>query len=233
MRKLLLSGVAGLALLAASMGVAKAADTFVAPDTAYDWSGFYLGGDIGYGEANFKGCIECEEASIADAAQLDLNGIAGGVHAGFNHQMDNNLVLGIEADVMFTDWNDNAGTTDVDDSQKGKVDLLGSVRGRLGLAMDRTLIYATGGVAFSDAEWTSIRSSDTDTAKLNGIGGVVGGGAEFMLTDNISLRGEGLYYFIGDKKDVSGFSEGSPGEHVEFDDAFVVRVGASIHFGNP
>lgn len=229
MRKLLLSGVAALAMLTAAAGVAAAADVIVEP--VHDWSGLYLGGSIGYGDADFRGCVECDAASAADAADLNLNGIAGGFHVGFNHQMDNNIVVGIEGDVMFTDWSDHAPTISDDEWQNGNVDLLGSVRLRLGMAMDRSLFYVTGGAAFSNAKWTSTRDSDVDSTKLNGVGGVIGAGAEFMVTEKISLRGEGLYYMIGKKKDISDFSESTDGEHVKFDDAFVVRVGASIHFG--
>jgi opacity protein-like surface antigen len=93
------------------------------------------------------------------------------------------------------------------------------------------LFYITGGAAFSDAEWISTRDSNVDSTKLNGVGGVIGAGAEFMVMDKVSLRGEGLYYIISEKEDISDFSSSTDGEYVEFDDAFVVRVGASIHFG--
>ncbi len=67
-----------------------------------------------------------------------------GAFAGYNYQFDNNFVLGIEGDVDYN-WNDNdyAGVNVGTDWQ-------GSVRGRVGYAFDRALIYGTAG-------WTATR----------------------------------------------------------------------------
>ena len=238
MSNLLLSGVAGLAMLAASTGVAMAADPVIAEPAAYDWSGLYLGAHVGYGEAYYDGCIECTDSDdILDAGELDLNGVAGGIHGGFNHQFDS-IVIGIEGDLTFTGFEDEddipcAGDCESSredgDHQVGEVDFLASVRGRLGFAFDRALIYGTGGVAFTQASWETHQHGNDDKAKFNDLGGVVGGGFEYAATDAISVRAEGLYYFFGDKQSVSDFHSAETGESVEFDDAFVVRVGASWH----
>lgn len=235
MSNLLLSGVAGLAMLAASTGVAMAADPVIAEPAAYDWSGLYLGAHVGYGEANFDGCLECTDADdILDAGDLDLNGVAGGIHGGYNHQFDS-FVLGVEGDLTWTGFEDegdapNGSGTEAGDHHVGEVDLLASVRGRLGFAFDRALIYGTGGVAFTQASWETHQHGNDDKAKFNDLGGVVGGGIEYAATDAISVRAEGLYYFFGDKEDITNFhSATGEDDDVEFDDAFVVRVGATWH----
>ncbi len=58
--------------------------------------------------------------------------MAGGLHVGYNWQKPGGWVFGIEGDVSFAD----------------DIDYLATIRGRLGYAMDSTLIYATGGAAF-------------------------------------------------------------------------------------
>lgn len=225
-RRALLSGAAALAITVASGGVAWAQNGM----SDYDWSGGYVGLDLGYGAGNFVGCEECAD-SIIDAATLNLNGLAGGFHAGFNHQM-NNLVLGVEGDVMFTGWTDHNEPPN-DEAQTGRIDLLASLRARAGVATDHSLLYLTGGVAFGQASWEAEHFHSggfSDSTTYNSIGGVVGGGGEFMVAEDISLRIEGLYYLFNDAHDVSGFHSGGAGEHVDFKDAFVVRAGVTVHF---
>ncbi len=224
----LLASVAGAAVLGGFVGIAQAADLTPEP-TPFDWSGLYIGAHIGYGEAFMDGCIECSSSSVGRAERLNLDGVTGGLHGGYNLQFDNNIVGGIEADISFNDWSDRENTSSVD-AQSAKVDTLGTVRLRLGYAIDDTLIFASGGLAFTDAEWTNDRDGTEDTAHLNDLGGVVGGGLEHMITDNVSLRAEGFYYFFDDTDDISGFSEGSPGNHVRLDDMYVVRAGVTFHF---
>jgi outer membrane immunogenic protein len=227
----LLTTVAVAVAFSGFIGTARAADV-VPQDTGVDWSGFYLGAQIGYGQAYMSGCIECTFAfdtpSFAD--DLNLNGIAGGLHAGYNWQ-SGAMVFGIEGDVNFTDWKDSVTSPlDPGDVEKASVDTLGSIRGRLGITAGDALLYGTAGVALSDAEWTSLDSGSSDTAHFKNIGGVVGGGVELMVFSNTSIRAQGLYYFFNDKEDVSSFNRGATGEHIDLDDMYVVSVGATWHF---
>ena len=231
MRLSLLTSVAAAAFVG-FIGAAQAAD-IVPEETMVDWSGFYVGAHVGYGEGYMSGCIECTSSSVSNAEDLNLNGITGGLHAGYNLQSDH-VVYGIEADISFNDWSDRKDTDSEGEFQRASIDTLGSIRGRLGYAMDDMLFYVTGGIALSDAEWVSVRddpkAGTKDTAHFDEIGGVVGGGVEVMAFSNVSFRAEGFYYFFDDDEDISGFSEGDPGESVSLDDMFVVRVGATWHF---
>jgi outer membrane immunogenic protein len=88
----------------------------------------------------------------------------------------------------------------------GHLNGLASIRGRLGWAFDRTLIYATGGVAFAP------RAADAGTSLLGSstgcvcyqtktvTGGVVGGGIEWKYNPNLSFRLEGLHHYIFNEK---------------------------------
>src|SRR5690606_34616091 len=113
---------------------------------SFTWTGLHAGIQGGYGWTRQK---------LFDPAHTDkLDGGVIGGFVGYNHQLDNNVVLGVEGDV---DYNFNRKTYRDDwvDTVKGGTDLGGSVRLRAGYAFDRTLVYATGG-------WATVRSYQKD-----------------------------------------------------------------------
>jgi outer membrane immunogenic protein len=231
MKRMLLGSAAAAAMFCALGTATRAADMVAEPVTT-DWSGFYIGGHLGYGWANMSGCFECGDAdSELEAEDLDLEGIVGGLHAGYNVQMDS-IVLGIEADVSFADMSDSEGVPDPDESeeQSADVDLLASVRARLGIALDDVLVYATAGIAIPDAEWAVSTSANSGDVEFDDIGGVAGGGVEFAMTESIRLRAEGLYYFFDDDESIEDLTGANTGESIEFEDVFVVRGGVSFYF---
>jgi hypothetical protein len=61
---------------------------------------------------------------------------------------------------------------------------------------------------------------------------VVGGGLAIAVAESVSVRIEGLYYLIGDSKDVSGLPSAEASDFAEFKDAVVIRGGVTIHLGN-
>ena len=136
----LLSGVAAIAMFAAASGATPAA----ARET-FDWTGVYIGGHVGGGVADYDGGKDLVEASPIFVDDLDLDGFAGGGHVGVNDRFGSPLgeghdfVVGIEGDATFTDWNATL-LADVGDSTEaisGDVDLLASVRARLGVMYER------------------------------------------------------------------------------------------------
>ncbi len=206
--------------------------------TGHDWSGLYVGGHIGYGEASFDGvAFDGSPNSRVFANALDLSGITGGVHGGFNWQIDSkkaghDIVFGIEGDVTFTHWNDWASQNGTD-YISADVDLLVSVRARLGIAFDRTLVFATAGLAYNDAEYSLADPNSTDTVAnfdLDHLGGVIGGGIEFAVTDKISFKVEGLYYAFNERISTTTFRSASSRDFVSFDNAFAVNFGLSYKF---
>lgn len=230
----------------ASLSVAQAADMEAA--TAHDWSGPYAGIQAGYGwgesDANFE--LDQSTASIAASepiiifpareGSIDAQGFLGGVHAGYNLQSDN-LVLGIEGDVEFSDID---GDTDIvleegDPAlarQEKKYDWLASLRLRAGYAVDRVLFYATGGVAFADVDMSfkltdgSFNESETEAA----FGITVGGGLEYALTDNLTLRAEYRYTDLEDTS-FSGVRIEFPDAKYKYENNFhTVRAGLSWYF---
>jgi outer membrane immunogenic protein len=218
--------------------VAGAAD-IEPPLAAYDWSGFYIGGHLGYGEANYSGEFDDSDSgsdSDEDPNDLDLNGIAGGLQAGWNWQM-NSFVLGIEGDVTFTDWSDHINDdTNTDESIEGDVNLLASLRLRAGLAMDNWLFYVTAGGAIADAQYDADDFDDCcgsdDNIEFDDIGYVVGGGVEWGVSESWTIRAEGLYYGFNDEEDAGDLTidEETFDDKVEFEDAWVVRGGVNFRF---
>lgn len=231
MNQKLLQGTAAVALTAYMV--------MAVPASAQEiQSGFYFGGHIGGGAADLDGQFQ-RPGLMIDPDQLDLNGLAVGFHAGYNHitGLDagglGTILIGIEGDVTFTDWKDTANSPAALTTAgiRGVVDLLASVRARLGVTDENWLFYITGGVAFADAHAKAHYSGSIDKDELNDIGGVVGAGIEVALTDTISLRGEGLYYFFNESQSINstpGSTPGLAGDFTRLDDAYVIRGGLSI-----
>jgi outer membrane immunogenic protein len=116
-----------------------------------------------------------------------------------------------------------------------ELDALASLRLRAGIAADRALIYVTGGLAYASGEFTVIDDAgpgqDTGSVDLDSFGGVVGGGAAFAISDNASLRLEGLYYIFDDEKDTSDLtSDSDDGDSLSLEDVFVIRAGLDWRF---
>ena len=225
---------------------ATAAD-FEPIDTRYDWTGFYIGGHAGYGDANVDGVFDRseidgefpEEATFAD--DLNLDGFIGGGQVGFNWQHDA-FLLGLEGDFSFTDFNDKVGDFGNNDIIKADIDFLASLRVRAGFAADRFLVYATGGVAYASGDFKLIDDrgatpgegsvgENSGSVNIDSFGGVVGGGAEWAITDQISIRGEGLYYIFDDKTNTSDeTADSDSGDFLSLEDVFVVRGGVNLLF---
>lgn len=227
MKKNLLSSVAAAGLYIFVGGQALAAD----PGAVTDWSGFYAGFNVGFGAAFNDGCYDCGGSQVLDQNDLNLNGGLGGIQAGVNFQ-SGNMVFGLEADAEFMNWDDlitDAASTGSSNSA-AEVNMLASVRGRLGVAMDDVMLYATGGIALADAEGSLLNSGSALKVNFNGLGAVMGAGAEWAATDQIRFRAEGLYYVFNDKESVAAAHSGSAGENFEFKDAVTARVGVSWYF---
>jgi outer membrane immunogenic protein len=181
---------ASLIALSAAAGPAAAADitqdsytpppdVTYNPAPAFTWTGLYLGGLVGYGWGN----------ADTDNGDFDADGFLGGVFTGYNYQLPNNVVVGIEGDVTYHDQSGSGGapTTSVD------TDWNGTLRGRLGYAFDRFMPYVTGGLAVGNVEASEGGTSDSTTA----VGWTAGAGVETAITDNIVGRVEYRYTDLG------------------------------------
>ncbi|MDB5590988.1 outer membrane beta-barrel protein [Enterovirga sp.] len=135
--------------------------------------------------------------TLNNVGDSNRDGFVGGGQVGYNYQMGM-FVLGIEADAQYKDFGNRSntgfggtytfvGATGIAfappaaavgfGNDRSSSDFFGTVRGRLGVAFDRTLIYGTGGFAYDEH-----RS-----------GYAAGGGVEYAFTPNLTGKIEGLY----------------------------------------
>ena len=160
MRRLFLS--APLALLATS---AFAADPMIMeePVVIGDWSGFYAGVQLGGAFGGDDGVLQLSPftAGLRNSFAPGFNGdfdssVIGGVHVGYDWQFGN-IVVGAVADLSGTDVSDRQSgfsTTPAAYNIERELNLLGTVRGRLGYAPStRFLGYVTGGLAYGDVDF--------------------------------------------------------------------------------
>jgi outer membrane immunogenic protein len=211
-----------LALLAS--GVARAADVVVEeplpPEVpVFTWTGFYVGIQGGYVWTDL-------DVDPGGFGFDDLNGGLFGGYVGYNFEAAP-FVFGVEGDFNGV-WNDDtfffAGPAPF--TLEVGTDWLASIRARAGYAFDRALIFATGGVAFTQASadvtfigFPTVSGDDTLT------GWTVGAGLEYAFTDNWLGRFEYRYYGFEDQ-DLDG-----PGGLGNIDvDTQTVSVGIAYKF---
>lgn len=220
MKKFLIAATALSGLLAFA-GSASAADLAVPVDPVHDWSGFYVGLQGGYGWGN-----DNNEIGGASVFEEDLEGFVGGAHLGWNFQADS-IVFGVEADIeaSFMDADIDAGVDDIDLDMNA----LGSLRARIGYAMDTVLIYATGGLAVADFDYEITNGvGATENFDDTPFGYTVGGGVEVAFTETLSGRLEYRYTDLGSESFTSAIF---PVNTFDADyDFHAVRAGISWNF---
>ncbi|RYG95351.1 MAG: porin family protein [Alphaproteobacteria bacterium] len=199
-------------------GAALAADlpeTVIVPapdmvDVSSDWSGFYLGGNIGYA----AGTVSWETIPFFFGDEYDIEGWTAGGQVGFNHQMDN-LVVGAEASLS---WSGVSGD-DLGGFIGRDINWSGDVTGKLGFAVESILLYAKAGLAFANS--TGFVGPDEETQTH--LGWTAGLGITAKVTDDVSIFAEynyndyGSQSYYGDDFDV-GFTTQA------------VKFGANWHF---
>ncbi|MBX9758323.1 MAG: outer membrane beta-barrel protein [Beijerinckiaceae bacterium] len=146
------------------------------------------------------------------------DGFVGGAQAGYNWQAGS-LVFGLETDIQYIDSSGGSSftgaafvipgtnvTSTLTTRADSKIDYLGTLRGRIGVSFGSGLLYATGGLAYGGTKLTggvvadalpvaSWRGSSSSTS----VGWTLGGGFEYMLNRNFSVKAEYLYYDLGDE----------------------------------
>jgi outer membrane immunogenic protein len=189
----------------ATTATADAADlprayTAPAPISAYSWTGPYLGGHLGF------------EWGRTTRNPTRPSGIAGGVAGGYNWQTGQ-FVFGIEADVTA------AAAHDTFAPWKFANPWFGTLRGRVGYALDRVLVYATAGLALGSLEANVTGATERRT----NAGWTVGGGVEVGITPAWSARVEYLFVDLSDRSyAVTGLGHGF--------EANLLRLGVQYRF---
>jgi outer membrane immunogenic protein len=226
MKRLFLATTAFVVLAAGSAGAADmtARPAYAPPPPAYSsWSGFYIGGNVGYGWGQARDdatetttVLGALARSTTISQSQNMNGVIGGVQAGYNYQLGGwvwgwetdfqasgqkggstlNGVLGGPIPIPFT------ATTD------HKIEWFGTSRGRLGLLWGpNVLLYGTAGVAYGQVKDStalngSLAAGAVTAAAVSSFkdvkaGWTAGAGAEAALGGGWSAKLEYLYIDLG------------------------------------
>lgn len=205
MKKILLSGVAFAALVAAPAMAAdlparapvyKASPVAVA---AYNWSGFYVGANVGGGWAR-----KCWffNPTVVDEGCHTATGLLAGGQIGINWQTSN-WVFGLEAS---GDWanlsGSNVSVAFPTVTNRSRIDALGLFTGRIGMAWDSALLYAKGGAAVVRDRYDAFTTATPavfNSASETRWGWTVGAGIEYGFSPNWSAAVEYDYVALGTK----------------------------------
>ena len=195
----------------------------------YDWTGFYVGGHFGYGDASFG----------AGTNPLPLQGVflphsptglIGGFQMGYNRELANHLVLGVEADTSFTSPTDAPAQAPAPFNTT--LDYVGTLRGRIGYAFGRWMPYATGGFAWGH---THVNINDGTGSIDSSVGHyqtgwTAGLGLEFAVSGNWSAKFEYEHVDLSRQMyDLSAF--GLPGINVD-PRVDIFKLGLNYRFGD-
>jgi outer membrane immunogenic protein len=226
LRKFLLSSLATVGMIAsaaaADLPAEKGPPVYAPPPPVFSWTGFYIGAIAGAvnEDPSFNTQIAAGShlgapgnlALVSNAGTFGTNrtGFLGGGEVGYNYQISQ-FVLGVEGDAEYISPSPgafNSGVLNTGDTFTVNTSLrsnfFATARARAGIAFDRVLVFATGGAAFTNSH---LQQAYTDT--LDGpttgnlsvatptIGWTVGGGIEYAITNNWSVKAEYLYARFG------------------------------------
>jgi outer membrane immunogenic protein len=210
------------------------------PVVAADWTGWYLGGNVGSGTGRDRSSISKPGDLPGDPAtslifNLAPDGINGGLQLGYNWQAAN-WVYGLEADIQASSQRDNKTVIDFGSlAYDAKLPWFGTVRGRLGYSVGSTLFYATGGYAYGGVKTKisedGIQVFNVSTTKS---GWTAGAGIETpfrllgLFGPNWTSKTEYLYVDLGTASNTVNTTTVTTNvtEHI-------FRTGLNYHFNSP
>jgi outer membrane immunogenic protein len=241
--------VPGIVLSAFVVSSAMAADLPIrkAPPpppvvAGFDWSGFYIGGHVGYGwgETDITDRTLLGSALLIPTQKFDSDGFLGGGQAGWNYQFGR-FVLGTEVDFSFSDVQGNLTTTIIDTNasvdRSSKATWIATATTRLGYAWDRVMVYSKLGAAWAQFDYDNNISSIagvpvySSTASETRSGWTVGTGIEWAFAGAWSAKAEYNYMDFGRRTvDFASF-QGTP-VNLDVDQRIsVIKAGVNYRFG--
>jgi outer membrane immunogenic protein len=217
------------------------------PVTLGPWTGFYMGGNVGYGWTNsssnytLTGNALSTDPTFVGPSQT-INGANGGFELGYNWQIGNFLV-GVEGDIQGSSQDQtfsNACGPSCAIGQSTTLDWFSTFRGRAGFALKDVLFYGTGGINWthSQNEFTGMFAGVTTpiaTFSHESVGWTAGGGIEWMFWYGWSAKVEYLYLGNTATSFTAPIFVPSGGTILSNANASdnIVRAGVNYHFGFP
>lgn len=220
-----------------------------APVSLYNWSGFYVGGNLGYGWSDASWENGDNTSSFGDypsfldiTASHDMSGVIGGGQIGYNYQTGP-WVLGVEA--MFDgasikgsfSSNKTPFSLGGDDQFEARIKALMLFTGRVGYASDNILAYGKAGVGVANirAEVSddvgAFTGSGSDSHWLTGP--TVGVGLEYGITPNLSIGVEYDYLYLKSATYQLGDATGSYSWDVDVRNVNLVMAKLNYRFNWP
>jgi outer membrane immunogenic protein len=173
----------------------------------FSWTGFYVGINGGFGTTDLNGNTFGPAAGVGPVKAFGApsGGMIGGT-AGYNYQIGQ-MVFGIEGSLDWADF--SKGRTFANGSTNNfRVDSVGNVLGRFGYAWDRTLFYVAGGYAGADVHAGAMNDTFYGASFPGSSswqsGYAIGGGIEYAMTNNVSVKGQYLFNSLSGKTYYAG-----------------------------
>src|ERR1700686_2135122 len=231
-------GSMGVVLATCSLAIAAdlpASMPIKAPVRAaiYNWTGFYVGGQVGYGQGNLgPGTNPIPEQAVF--FPHSLTGMISGFQAGYNLQLPNRVVLGVEADVSFTSPLDRPKLDPA--PFNSTLEYAATARGRIGYAFGTILPYVTGGLAWGESRVNINGPAGTNPAStlsskfLPHVGWTAGLGLEKAVGGNWTAKIE--YDYIDLARRTYGLGDAMLADlHVDLR-IYVIKVGLNYKLGD-
>lgn len=193
--------------------------------TNYDWTGFYIGGTLGYGwhkaeHCDSSGLPACEP----DYPHYTAKGSVGGLTLGYNVNYDR-FIIGVEGDYSFANLKGSLDDAFCGGPCASEVTSSGTVRARLGYAFDRLLPYVTLGVALTSMEASGGVNADPGSRAASSF--VAGIGLEYQLAQNWSTKIEYLHFYNNEDFD---YDAEAPEIFLRSSGIDIARVGLNYKF---
>jgi outer membrane immunogenic protein len=232
-----------------------------APVSVYNWTGFYIGVNAGYGWGDIdttdssmtttgplvgigQGTFNPAQTFAGEDGSASVDGWLGGAQIGYNYQVGT-WVFGAEADYQAIDLDTSSSflgsVAGPYYETSAELQSFGTVRGRIGYAIDNVLLYGTGGLAIGQAkaglsiqggvpgDFTGPRFSESSSKTM--VGFAVGAGAEWAIArSNWSVKAEYLYTDFGKKTFDFDFGAGDSATSRGDVSASIVRAGLNYRF---
>lgn len=205
---------------------AKSADAPIqiptaAPTSAFNWSGLYFGGHVGFGD----GTANATAFDPDPAAQRNrFGGMIGGAQFGYNYVLPSSIVLGLEADVTFLSYFPSntvvASVPTANGNATQQWDLVSTFRSRVGVLLGSWMVYGTGGLALAGGRYLNDQPAIEKALRLRP-GWSAGAGIEFAFAPMWMARLEYIY----DRLDHSDVTFPSGAHYQSAADFQAIRVG--------
>ena len=198
---LLGAGVAGAADLPAQTYYTKAPAVYAA---AYDWSGFYIGANGGWGQERScdtltNGALGVPVAPVRAGCNSGSGAVVGGQY-GYRWQ-SNAFVFGVEAQGDWTNLKGaNVSSVNPLVTNQSRINGLGLFTGQVGYAWNNALLYVKGGAAVTADKYNGLGTATGvgfDQASESRFGGTAGAGVEVGFARNWSVALEYDHLFMG------------------------------------